>query len=106
MRKMSFLVGAGVGYVLGAKAGRERFDQICSLYGKVRENPQVQQATETIATKGGAMAHTVADKAAEKAPDWVPGSRGPDAATGGPDAATVSSGVGTNGITPGAYNRN
>ena len=28
MRKMTMLVSGGVGYVLGARAGRERYEQI------------------------------------------------------------------------------
>ena len=75
MRKTTILIFVGTGYVLGARAGRERYEQICSLWGKVRANPQVQQATETIVHKSNDMAHAVADKAADKAPDWMPGSR-------------------------------
>jgi hypothetical protein len=75
MRKMTILISAGTGYVLGARAGRERYEQICSVWGKVRSNRQVQQAAGTIAHKGNDMAHAVAGKAADKAPDWMPGSR-------------------------------
>ena len=35
MRKLSLLVAAGVGYVLGAKAGRERYDQIVTQTKKL-----------------------------------------------------------------------
>ncbi len=75
MRKMTILMSAGAGYVLGARAGRERYEQICSMWGRMRENPQMQQAAGTIAHKGNDMAHAVADKAADKAPNWMPGSR-------------------------------
>ncbi len=74
MGKKTFLIGAAAGYVLGARAGRERYEQIATLAGKVKRNPKVQQAAGTIATRGNEMAHEAAAKAAEKAPDWVPGS--------------------------------
>jgi hypothetical protein len=37
-----FLFGAAVGYVLGAKAGRGRYDQIMRTYRKIADNPAVQ----------------------------------------------------------------
>lgn len=33
--------GVGVGYVLGARAGRERYDEIVAAYRKVRDAPLV-----------------------------------------------------------------
>jgi hypothetical protein len=94
MRKMVFLIGATTGYVLGARAGRERYDQICGMAGRVRGNPQVQNVASTVSEKGSAMAqkgtemaHTVAEKAQEKAPDWVPGIGGDS------DSATAGSGM-------------
>ncbi len=79
MRKTIILISAATGYVLGARAGRERYEQICTLWGRVRSNPQVQSAAETVAHKGSDMAHTMVDKAADKAPNWMPGSRDGDA---------------------------
>ena len=46
MRKTAFLVGFGAGYVLGARAGRERYDQIRAMFGQVADSPKVQQAAE------------------------------------------------------------
>lgn len=43
MRKGTFLAGLGVGYVLGARAGRQRYEQIMMQVTKLRENPQVQE---------------------------------------------------------------
>ena len=42
MRKMTMLVSGGIGYVLGARAGRERYEQIRGLALKVKGNPTVQ----------------------------------------------------------------
>jgi hypothetical protein len=39
-----FLGGLGVGYLLGTRAGRERFDQIVSTARRFWESPTVQEA--------------------------------------------------------------
>lgn len=40
------LIGFGVGYVLGAKAGKERYQQIRSWVTKAAENPAVAQVIQ------------------------------------------------------------
>ena len=44
--RTGLVLGLGVGYVLGAKAGRQRYEQLKSGFDKVMDNPQVQQITE------------------------------------------------------------
>jgi hypothetical protein len=39
-----FLLGAAVGYVLGARAGRERYEQIARTYHRIADHPAVQGA--------------------------------------------------------------
>ena len=41
MRKLLILAAGGVGYVLGARAGRERYEQIKHLCGRVWNHPAV-----------------------------------------------------------------
>ena len=41
-----FALGFAVGYVLGAKAGRERYEQIRQLWNRFAGNPTVQQIAE------------------------------------------------------------
>ncbi|WP_431877728.1 hypothetical protein [Amycolatopsis sacchari] len=48
-----FLLGAAVGYVLGAKAGRARYDQIVRTYRKVADHPMVQGAAGVARAKVG-----------------------------------------------------
>jgi hypothetical protein len=43
MSKLSFLAGFGAGYVLGARAGRQRFEQIKSGAQGVWQNPKVKE---------------------------------------------------------------
>ncbi len=40
--KSGLVVGLGVGYVLGAKAGRERYEQMVTTVSDVADRPQVQ----------------------------------------------------------------
>jgi hypothetical protein len=40
--KLSFLVGFGAGYVLGARAGRERYEQIRHAYAQAKDDPRLQ----------------------------------------------------------------
>ena len=42
MAKLSFLVGFGAGYVLGARAGPERYEQIRRAWEQAKDNPQLQ----------------------------------------------------------------
>ncbi|MDT8914653.1 hypothetical protein [Amycolatopsis sp. PS_44_ISF1] len=39
-----FLLGVGLGYVLGAKAGRGRYEQLVRAYRKLADHPMVQGA--------------------------------------------------------------
>ena len=57
MKKLLLLAAAGAGYVLGSKAGRERYEQIMGTFNKVKDDPRVQE-----------KAHQAVDCAAEKAP--------------------------------------
>ncbi len=43
--RLGVLIGFGAGYVLGAKAGRERYEQLQRLYENVVTSPGFQQAT-------------------------------------------------------------
>jgi hypothetical protein len=52
--KMGLVIGFGAGYVLGAKAGRERYAQIQRWWGQFSGSPAVQRVTEK--TKGAAGA--------------------------------------------------
>jgi hypothetical protein len=74
MNKLSLLVAAGIGYVLGARAGRERYDQIKQTAFRVKEDPRVQSAASTVADTARQQAPVVADKvtaAASAAADKV-----------------------------------
>ncbi len=42
MAKLSFLAGFGAGYVLGSKAGRERYEQIRRAWENAKDDPRLQ----------------------------------------------------------------
>jgi hypothetical protein len=68
--KTGLLVGLGVGYVLGTKAGRERYEELKSSWDQFMGNPSVQ----SVVTKGKEVVETGKDrglKAVEKATDNV-----------------------------------
>ncbi len=67
MKKLMFLGAGAVGYVLGAKAGRERYEQIAAQAQKLRQNPTVQQKVDEAKTRAHDAADTAVDKAKEKA---------------------------------------
>jgi hypothetical protein len=46
--KMWFLGGLAVGYVVGTRAGRERYDQLMQSARQLRENPTVQEAAGVV----------------------------------------------------------
>jgi hypothetical protein len=45
--KALLLIGGVTGYVLGAQAGRERYEQIKAAAGRAWGNPRVQEARRT-----------------------------------------------------------
>ncbi|WP_435583190.1 hypothetical protein [Amycolatopsis thermoflava] len=49
----TFLLGAAVGYVLGARAGRARYEQIVRTYRAVADHPAVQGAAGVVRAKVG-----------------------------------------------------
>ncbi len=42
MAKLSFLAGLGAGYVLGARAGRERYEEIRRGWDRAKDDPRLQ----------------------------------------------------------------
>ncbi|MFD1826161.1 MULTISPECIES: hypothetical protein [Mumia] len=78
MRKLSLLVAAGVGYVLGAKAGHERYDQIVTQTKKLLGSQPVQdgfsKATDTVKDQAPVVKDKVTDAAHKVADKVTPGS--------------------------------
>lgn len=63
MNKFWLLIGAGIGYVLGARAGRERYDQIADQANKLWTDPRVQTKVEEAKAKAPEVAHSLGEQA-------------------------------------------
>ena len=63
LNRISFLGGLAVGYVLGAQAGRERYEQLKQLARKAAESPAMQQTAGALQAQAQATAKTAAGKA-------------------------------------------
>ena len=67
MKKLLLLAAAGVGYVLGARAGRERYDQIMGMAHRVKDDPRVQEKAHQAVGQAKDQAPVVADKVTQAA---------------------------------------
>ncbi len=56
--KATFVTGFAAGYVLGAKAGRARYEQIVKQFRGFMGKPEVQQAAETAKHEAGDLLGT------------------------------------------------
>lgn len=81
-KKLTFLVGAAAGYVLGARSGRERYDQIVQKAQSLWKDPRVQDAAE---------------KVQHAAQDYVPGARGSHNGSTSGAGSTYGAGPGATG---------
>lgn len=80
MKLLPFALGMGVGYVLGTRAGRERYEQLSRAYRRVADNPQVQAAAGVAQAKAGEAVHAAVTVAKEKvAPSSGPAQHQPAA---------------------------
>ena len=66
--RATFIVGFAVGYVVGARAGRERYDQIKQAGQKVAESPAVRKATQAAGQKATELTKVAKDQAATRVP--------------------------------------
>lgn len=64
--KLIFLAGVGVGYVLGARAGRERYEQLARVGRKFRENPTVQETAGILQAQAGGLVSSAKDTVTDK----------------------------------------
>ncbi|MER8234620.1 YtxH domain-containing protein [Streptomyces sp. NPDC101490] len=73
--KLTFVVGLGLGYVIGTRAGRERYEQLKKSVRDFTQNPAVRNAAESAAQTGrqaaGRAAHVVGDKVGDRLPSSV-----------------------------------
>jgi hypothetical protein len=70
--RISFLAGLATGFVIGARAGRERYDQLVKAAKTVAEHPAVQQAAGTVQAQAAGLAATAGTKISDEVRNRVP----------------------------------
>jgi hypothetical protein len=95
--RVTFLTGFAAGYVLGSRAGRERYEQIRRAASAFAGSPAVQSAASSLQHQAGDALVTAKDKAADalgdRRPNWLP------------HGSTETGGAGVNGATTGGNGR-
>lgn len=71
-KRLMFVAGLAVGYVLGARAGRERYEQLRKSAQQFAQNPAVRNTVESAALTGRKAAARVADSVTERMGDRMP----------------------------------
>ncbi|EKX65740.1 YtxH domain-containing protein [Streptomyces ipomoeae] len=75
--RLTFFAGLALGYVLGTRAGRERYEQLKKSARQVAQNPAVRNTAESAAQQGRVFAgkayHVVSEKVGDRVPDSVAG---------------------------------
>ena len=91
--KILLLVGLGVGYVLGTRAGRERYEQIKDAANKLWNDPRVKQrvdqAEDFVKDKAPDVAEFLAD-GAKNVVSKVSGSTPPKSSTSRSSSSSAS----------------
>jgi hypothetical protein len=66
--KLSFLAGFGAGYVLGARAGRERYEQIRRAWYHAKDDPRLQGLAGMAQAQADAVVDSVKTRMGSDAP--------------------------------------
>lgn len=66
--RMSFVTGLAVGFVAGARAGREKYEQMVKVARQTADHPQVQQAAGAIQAQATGLLSTATQTLHDKAP--------------------------------------
>src|ERR1700691_1701652 len=99
--RISFLGGLAIGYVLGAQAGRERYEQLKQLAKKATESPAMQQTAGALQAQATAPAKSARVLAANGVRVGAAKVTGKRAGSGGAEEADASkSGTGARPCVP------
>lgn len=69
MKKLIFLIGLGIGFVLGSKVGREPYEKLEATARGYVEDPRVQEKVGQARDTATRVAKDAADTVKEKAPE-------------------------------------
>jgi hypothetical protein len=65
--KATFAIGFVTGYVLGTRAGRQRYEQLKRIAKSISENPQVKHTTEAMQSQAAQLRAQATRKMQERA---------------------------------------
>ena len=66
--KILLVVGLGVGYILGTRAGRERYEQIRRTWEHAKDDPRLQSVAGMAQAQADAVVQSVKAKMGNDAP--------------------------------------
>ncbi|NGO47679.1 YtxH domain-containing protein [Streptomyces ureilyticus] len=73
--RLTFVAGLALGYVLGTRAGRERYEQLKKSAREFAQNPAVRNTAESAAQQSrqfaGKAYHVVSERVGDRVPDSV-----------------------------------
>ncbi|MED7926291.1 YtxH domain-containing protein [Nonomuraea bangladeshensis] len=95
--RMTFTMGLAIGYVLGSRAGRERYEQIKRAAQRVADNPRVQEVAGVVGAQASRYAGAARTKVGDTLQHRIPFLGGDahkhNGATGWPEEEDVTAGV-------------
>jgi hypothetical protein len=71
--RATFAAGLAAGFVIGTRAGRERYEQLKKLARRAADSPAVQQAAGAAAAQATGLAKTATARVVEKVQQRTPG---------------------------------
>jgi hypothetical protein len=100
MSKIVTLAAAATGYVLGTRAGRQRYEQISTQAQKLWQDPRVQKAASDARETAAAKAPVVKDKVSKMTGGKVGGTSNGSSDMGTSSTSTTPSTSTTSATTP------
>jgi hypothetical protein len=100
MSKIITLAAAATGYVLGTRAGRQRYEQISTQAQKLWQDPRVQKAASDARETAAAKAPVVKDKVSKMTGGKVGGTSNGSSDMGTSPTSTTPSTAATSATTP------
>ncbi|WP_283134873.1 YtxH domain-containing protein [Rhizohabitans arisaemae] len=73
--RVSFLAGLAIGYIMGSRAGRERYEQIKRVTRRFADNPAVQGTAGLLQAQSAKLYEDVKERVSTKLAERVPAMR-------------------------------
>ena len=68
MKKLLLVIGAGIGFILGSRSGRQPYEHLERKVREMRGRPEVQEAVDSVTNAAHEQVSNVTRKVAEKMP--------------------------------------